>query len=239
MVAAAEFAVQALHGWADTVDEAWLQAGAPPRDPVIIVAGTNSPGFYYDVLANRLRADGYDVHIYQLKGLGNGDIADTAKDFAAFVDQVRAETGAAEVDLVGHSQGGLVARQYVKFEGGADHVDSLIGLGTPNHGTEVANAVSWLPFPSIAQMAEGSEFLNRLNEGDDTIGDVRYTSFYPSHDELVVPAASAALDDGAINIRIQDQQPLDLVDHLALPFDPIVENGVEDALRGEPIDMNH
>lgn len=232
-----ESAAQAVRGWVAMVNRVWT--AQQPKDPVIIVAGTNSPGFYYDVLANRLRADGYDVHIYQLKGLGNGDIADTAKDFAAFADQVRAETGAAKVDLIGHSQGGLVARQYVKFEGGAEHVDSLIGLGTPNHGTVVANVASPLPFPSIAQMAEGSDFLNRLNEGDDTIGDVRYTNFYTSHDELVRPVASAALDDGATNIRIQDQRPLDPVEHLTLPFDPAVENGIEDALRGDPIDMNH
>lgn len=230
-----EFATQAVRGWVDTVDRVW--AAQQAKDPVIIVAGTNSPGFYYEPLANRLRADGYDVRIYQLKGLGNGDIADTAKDFAAFADQVRAETGAAKVDLIGHSQGGLVARQYVKFEGGAEHVDSLIGLGTPNHGTVVADLLPPLPFPSLEQMSRGSDFLNRLNEGDDTIGDVRYTSFYTSHDELVLPVTSAALDDGATNVRIQDQLPLDPVDHLALPFDPGVENGIEDALRGEPVDM--
>lgn len=235
MAAGPDLAMQAVRGWADTVDKVWAQA--QPKDPVIIVAGTFSPGWYYEPLATRLRADGYDVRIYQLKDLGTGDIADTTRDFAAFADQVRTETGAAKVDLIGHSQGGVVARQYVKFEGGADHVDSLIGLASPNHGTVVADLLPPLPFPSVAQMAPGSDFLDRLNEGDDTIGDVRYTNFYSSHDEVVRPPASAALDDGATNVRVQDQVPLDPVDHLALPLDPFVENGIEDALRGEPVDL--
>src|ERR1044072_6958868 len=112
-----ESAAQAVQAWVATVERAW--AAQQPKDPVIIVAGTNSPGWYYNVLADRLRADGYDVHIYKLKGLGNGDIADTTRDFAAFADQVRAETGADKVDLVGHSQGGLVARPHGKSQGGA------------------------------------------------------------------------------------------------------------------------
>ena len=44
-------------------------------------------------------------------------------------------TGAAKVDIIGHSQGGMMPRYYVKNLGGAAKVDDLIGLSPSNHGT--------------------------------------------------------------------------------------------------------
>ena len=37
--------------------------------------------------------------------------------------------------MVGHSQGGMMPRYYIKFLGGADKVDDLVGLAPSNHGT--------------------------------------------------------------------------------------------------------
>src|SRR4051794_31788270 len=108
------------------------------RDPVIIVAGTfagEGPAtVYYAPLAARLRADGYPAYIFGLPGGGLGDIVDTSQALNAFADQVRAQTGAARVDLIGHSQGGLVGRYYIKYLGGVDEVDSMISLGAPHYG---------------------------------------------------------------------------------------------------------
>jgi len=73
---------------------------------------------------------------------GVSDIERSAEELAAFVDAVREHTGAGQVDLVGHSQGGVVSRQYLKFEGGTDATDpsrnrvrNLVMLGATNHGT--------------------------------------------------------------------------------------------------------
>ena len=44
-------------------------------------------------------------------------------------------TGAAKVSLVGHSQGGLMPRYFIKYLGGAGIVDDLVGLAPSNHGT--------------------------------------------------------------------------------------------------------
>src|SRR5688500_16110383 len=82
-------------------------ASADPPDPVIVVAGTGSPAFANEPLANRLRADGYRTWIFELPTLGLIDINQSAQALDRFADAVRAETGAARVDLVGHSQGGL------------------------------------------------------------------------------------------------------------------------------------
>src|SRR5207253_349364 len=57
---------------------------------------------------------------------GTGDIAASAGQLASFVTRVRAATGAAKVDLVGHSQGGMMPRYYLKFLGGAALVNRLV-----------------------------------------------------------------------------------------------------------------
>lgn len=219
-------------------------AAAAAPDPVIIVNGTFGPAFFYEPLAARLRHDGYQAFIFELPNLGTGDIAATARDLNTFADRVRAQTGAAKVDLVAHSQGGLVARQYIKFLGGSSEVDSLVSLAAPHYGTVIANLAAFfglgncLGIVACNQMAAGSSFLNSLNAGDDTIGAVRYTNLYTVFDELVRPIANATLQDGATNVLIQSQCPLRVVDHIGLPLDGTTYSGITDALRGAPITLN-
>jgi triacylglycerol lipase len=219
-------------------------AGAITGDPVIIVAGTFSPAIANEPLAARLRADGHTVHIFELPALGTGDIRATARALNTFADGIRSRYGASRVDLIGHSQGGLVARAYVKYEGGAAEVDSLISLGTPNYGTSIANIVAFfglgncIGITACNQMAIGSSFLNDLNAGDDTIGNVRYTNLYTSFDELVRPVDNARMNDGATNVRVQSQCWARVVGHLGLIVDGTVYSGVQDALAGRPITLN-
>lgn len=219
-------------------------AAADSSDPVVIVNGTFGPAFFYEPLAERLRHDDHEVFIFELTNLGTGDIAGTAQDLSAFVADVRARTGAEKVDLVGHSQGGLVARQYVKYLGGDSTVDSLVSLGAPHYGTAVANIAEFfgagncLGIVACQQMAVGSDFVNALNDGDDTIGAVRYTNLYTSLDELVRPVENAALQDGATNLRIQSQCPFRPVAHVGLALDGTVYSGIHDALAGEPVSLN-
>lgn len=213
-------------------------------DPVVIVNGTGGPAFYYEPLKARLEASGHRTWIFQLTNLGLGDIAATSRDLARFVAGVRAQTGAAKVDLVGHSQGGLVARQYVKFDGGASTVDSLVMFGAPNHGTLVANLArlftvgTCVGIVACEQMTIGSAFLADLNAGDDTIGSVGYTSFYTAYDEVVVPYTTSALADGATNVKIQSQCPLRFLEHVAGIHDGTLFSGILDALAHRPITLD-
>jgi len=219
-------------------------AQAAERDPVIIVAGTFSPAFANEPLRARLTADGFDAYIFELPGLGLGDIAVTSQALGPFVDQVLAVTGADKVDLVGHSQGGLVARYYVKELGGDQTVDSVISLGAPHKGTYVANIANVLGFGSCigviacTQMRIGSTFLDDLNAGSDTIGDVKYTNIYTSHDELVRPVDNATLGDGAVNVRVQSRCWLRYVGHLGLIVDGAVYSGVRQALDDQRVRLN-
>lgn len=223
---------------------------APAKDPVIIVAGTFAgqglASVYYAPLAARLRADGYRTYIFGLPGSGLGDIRATAASLDAFADGVRASTGASRVDLIGHSQGGLVGRYYVKSLGGASEVDSLISLGAPHYGTALANVAKLLGLGncigivSCQQMAAGSSFLAGLNAGDDTIGNVRYTNIASVFDGIVVPYNTAYLnnDGNNTNVRIQSPCWARVVGHVGLPLDGTVYSGIQDALAKAPITLN-
>ena len=104
--------------------------------PVVIVHGTfGDRKSLLDILSAAMVADGFCVYSLDYGNRGTGPIEDSAQQLATFVDRVRAATGAAKVSMVGHSQGGMMPRYYIKFLGGADLVDDLVGLAPSNHGT--------------------------------------------------------------------------------------------------------
>lgn len=222
-------------------------AAAATKDPVVVVNGLFGVGIAYEPFVARLRADGYQVYDYELPTLGTQDIRVTARQLAAFVAGVRAQTGAAEVDLIGHSEGGLVSRAFVKYEGGAAVVDTLTTLGTPNNGTAAANLIRFFTLGSCVgitaceQMTIGSSFLADLNAGDDSIGSVRYTNIATVVDELVQPYTTSFLNaaDGNITNRtLQSECWARFPGHLALILDGAVYSGVQDVLADRPIDFN-
>ena len=101
-----------------------------PR-PVVLVHGTfGNRSTNWQTYGPLLKNNGYCVFALTygtLPGLpfpvdalgGFGDMRASAEQLRAFVDQVLTATGAAKVDLVGHSQGTLMPNYYVKFLGGA------------------------------------------------------------------------------------------------------------------------
>jgi triacylglycerol lipase len=94
----------------------------------------------WSTLSPYLKSAGYCVFALNY-GETNGvyataPVAKSAQELAPFVDAVRSATDAKEVDLVGHSQGGMMPRYYMGFLGGAKYVHHLIGIAPSNHGTE-------------------------------------------------------------------------------------------------------
>lgn len=65
-------------------------------------------------------------------------IAQNAQVLADYIEGVKAETGAEQVDLIGHSMGGLIARYYIDRLMDQRDVAQLIMLGTPNGGSDCA-----------------------------------------------------------------------------------------------------
>jgi triacylglycerol esterase/lipase EstA (alpha/beta hydrolase family) len=145
----------------------------------------------------------------------------TASEVKTKVEEILRRTGAAKVDIVSHSMGGLNTRYYVKNLGGTEKVEKWVSLGGPNHGTSTAN----LCFEaSCVEMRIGSEFLTRLNEGDETPGSVGYATWWSECDEIINPDESVLLT-GATN------NAAGCVTHVGLTSNERVFAGVREFVR--------
>ena len=198
-------------------------------EPVIIVHGTfGDRKDLLDNLSAAMVADGFCVFSLDYGNRGTGPIEDSAQQLKDFTDRVLAATGATKVSMVGHSQGGMMPRYYIKFLGGDQVVDDLVGLSPSNHGTTIVGdpsnpltgASSGSYCPACDEQAAGSDFLQNLNAGDETPGPVSYTQITTRYDEVVVPYTSAYLAPGpdTTNITLQDTCPTDLADHVRIPM---------------------
>jgi triacylglycerol esterase/lipase EstA (alpha/beta hydrolase family) len=227
-------------------------SAAHPR-PVILVHGTFADmSDSWQALSPLLADDGYCVFAlnygsYDGSGAvgvyATGDIAQSAAELSTFVNRVLAATGASKVDLVGHSQGGMMPRYYLKFLGGAAKVNTLVGLAPSNHGTTLeglftlanyfpgASALVGPVCPACQQQDAGSPFLASLNAGGDTVPGVNYTVIESANDEVVTPYTSAFLSGPNVtNILLQKQCVLDQGEHLSMPYDHIADADVLSAL---------
>lgn len=236
-------------------------SAAHPRPVVLVHGGAVSMGLNWATLSPLLKNEGYCVFAlnYGAKDPAKGPYAVapvtvSAQELSTFVNTVLSKTGAAKVDIVGHSLGGMMPNYYIKFLGGAAKVKKMIGLAPTNHGTDLNGLVTALqkllqPFPSLynwvlaaisqqspsaVDQMPGSDFMKKLNSVPDTVAGLDYTVITTKYDTASTPykAAFLAAVPGATvnNITIQDKCWLDLADHIALAFDHVTLREVLNAL---------
>ncbi len=155
------------------------------------------------------------------------DLRTAAELLGRHVEEICARTGQREVDIVGHSLGGLIARYYVQRLGGDHRVRTLVTLGTPHGGTAVAPGAGLHPI--VRQMRGGSPLIEELRlpaPGCRT----RFVSFWSELDQVMVPVGTACVDHpdlDAVNVRVTG------IGHLALPVHPAVAAAVREALESQ------
>jgi triacylglycerol lipase len=213
----------------------WRRAGPEPARtaevPVLLVPGYNGTPASLDTLAARLRSAGREVVVVGLPDRGTGDLRASAGVLAAAVDR----TGAARVDLVGFSAGGVAVRVLLADPVRALRARRVVLLGAPNHGTELAGAAAALD-PGLcagacAQLVPGSALLAELNRSDETPPGPEFFSIWTALDQTVTPPATALLE-GAANIQVQDVCPSARLGHGGLVADPLALGLVVGALAG-------
>lgn len=217
----------------------------PPAEhpnPVVLVHGTfeNMSNNWF-VAAPRIASEGFCVFAFNYGAApgdliqGTGPVATSAQQLSLFVDKVLAATGASEVDIVGHSQGGMMPRQYLRFLDGAAKVGTLVGIAPSNHGTDlsglarlaiefdVVGDVVQTACPACTDQIVGSDFITQLNAGAETVPGVNYTVIATRNDQIVTPFTSGFLDGpGVDNITLQDVCADDTTEHVGMSFNDAV-----------------
>ena len=159
------------------------------QNPVVMVPGYLDLELYFALLDHKVRALGRETSYVQLFP-NIGDICMAAKVLQAHVERVKARTGARKIDILTHSEGGLISRFYIENLGGASSIERLVTLGTPNHGTYMGYLG---PGMGATQMKPGSAFLQALNAPDEAPAGVKTTSVRAGLDEIIVPHDSPIL----------------------------------------------
>ncbi len=221
-------------------------------NPVVLVHGTWENAYNnWNGLSPILKDKGYCVYALNygnttgIKFLnGTGDMIESSKEVGVFVDKVLASSGAKEVDLIGHSQGGALIRYYTNLLGGAPKVNQVIALAPSNHPTTLSgitelgktlgllgvamDALELVKMPAAMQQANKAPgpqspfYVNVNGAAGETLAGENYTTINTKHDEIVTPYTAGEIKavPGAKvdNITIQNICKNDNSEHLSLPY---------------------
>ncbi|MGH8528280.1 MAG: chitobiase/beta-hexosaminidase C-terminal domain-containing protein [Nevskiales bacterium] len=210
--------------------------GGVTRAPVIFVHGnTVSARFWLPVRAH-FKAAGYTDDELWAPGYGwdnvryfdSNDLSvPTLERFVSTVQNyLQRKTGKPipQVDIVGHSLGVTLVRQWLKQENAWHRVRNFVGVAGGNHGVWTARLDSRTMNRVVSyELARGSPWLAQLNRGGETPGATRYLMLYDGTgwgDALFTRADqdSAALA-GATNLAFNRERGTHF-DHLELARTP-------------------
>ncbi|HEY9854530.1 MAG TPA: alpha/beta fold hydrolase [Stenomitos sp.] len=161
-------------------------------NPVLLIHGIDDTAKVFDAMRPPLVAAGYDVDALDMVP-SNGDVslAVLAGQIGDRVAAIRQRTGAAKVDLVAFSLGGIASRYYLQRLGGVSQVQRFITLSTPHHGT-LTGFLRWNP--GASELRIGSPFLEDLNrDWDQTARQLQTTTIWTPFDLMIVPTTSSRL----------------------------------------------
>ncbi|KAG0340935.1 hypothetical protein BG004_006216 [Podila humilis] len=169
---------------------------------------------------------------------GMGPIEDSAQELATFAKDVMARLSVPKVDIIGHSQGGILGRYWVKHLDGAGKVNKLVGVSAINHGTTLSNIVTIAKAigmfnsgqelsdkiaPSFYQMVNTSPFIAKLNRDGDTVPGVISSNIATKFDEVVTPWESCFQKKaGVTNQVLQNLCMVSFNEHLTMVNSKVV-----------------
>jgi triacylglycerol lipase len=253
---------QAVTDWNGIVpganDQSCKPSAAHPNPVVLVTSTFLSDGVNWTTLGPYLHNQGYcvftfdyghDVHNIPPGLNGMDPIPASAQTMAAAVDKVLASTGAAKVDLVGHSQGGVVSRYYINALGGAEQVDKMVLLSSPYSSTGLPIDLTKIARDSIPKPVYDAILYNGVisptllygaNFADPWVWgaiqtlqpDITYTQITDIADEAgLLGGMQAPVGASNATTRYIDQVcPTDFSQHFAQPYSPTAVAMIASAL---------
>ena len=224
-------------------------------EPLLLLHGLggNGPG-NYATLGPYLASLGYCTYSptygeefppFPVGGLVS--ITQSSQEIAGVLDHILATSGAAKVDIIGHSEGGFQSLYIPKVLQYSNKVARVVAIAPPTHGTTFAGLVdvagllgirSQVDFvlntfgcPACDELITDGSAVAALNNGPIAQSGVAYTIIASRSDELVTPTSTAFVNEAGVhNEYVQDSCPLDVVGHVGLAFDGDVARMVANAL---------
>ncbi|MGC2669019.1 MAG: alpha/beta fold hydrolase [Candidatus Nitrosopolaris sp.] len=139
-----------------TNDSAIVGSTAPKQSlPVLLIHGYLSDAAVWNKWEDLLKKDGIPTFpiTFQESDDKCGSAAAHAKELSKKIGGIKSQTGQNQVNIVGHSKGGLDARVYLA--NGTHDVANLIMIGTPNAGSPLAQS-SNICAPAIYDLKPGA-----------------------------------------------------------------------------------
>ena len=207
------------------------------EETVLLLHGFFQTRNVWEIMEERLRHDGFGVFSFDLGSLFSRFNTERPSRLgprvAEKIERLCQRTGLKNFHIIGHSKGGLIAREYIQRHGGDRRVKSLITLGTPHHGTPTAALGVWLMGAGLLsrspfEMLPNSPYIQKLKK-EPFPDHIPLSSIYSRHD-LVCPWWSAMLIPRPDETSIKNHVVRD-VGHTALTYDPAVYRIVRTELR--------
>lgn len=204
-------------------------SSSEPMEPstVLLIPGTTIDGWFYDVMAERLRDDGFDPVVFVPPDKFTESLALGAARIGDEVERVRRERGEDRVHIVAECNGGVATRYYLQRLGGHEAVDEVITFVSAHQGTWSSPIGYWTTgFESLRDIKPGSTFLREL-EAAPFPEELSLTSIYTCWDELLWPYDTSVVE-GARNVLFCDHY----LGHFDGFWDEVVYEHILETLRG-------
>lgn len=156
------------------------------EDPVVFVHGYMVSSSEWNTMLQRFRDAGYPAEALfaiDFRSSLDSHLTHARDELPPYVASALQQTGAARVDIVAHSAGGMAARLWIKLYGGQEAVRDFISLSGTHHGTELACLGGWTgdaareQCPVYARESESVNGVQWILNGDPDTADVDETPF--------------------------------------------------------------
>jgi triacylglycerol esterase/lipase EstA (alpha/beta hydrolase family) len=191
------------------------------HNPIVLLHGFAMNRTNWIFLGRRLAARGIGP-LYGTSYFSPQTVKRSAEQLRDFIEAVRVREGAERVDIVAHSLGGMVARHYIERLDGAKHVQRLITIGSPHHGTKTAHFGPFIP--SAQESRAGSQWFADMGPFLAREG-LAYTSIWSRSDAIIEPPESSSIAPAG------EDRVFDDLGHLSLLLSTRVIDAIVERLR--------
>lgn len=164
---------------------------------IVLIHGIFDSGAVFKHLAQRLRAQGHQCWLPNLKPAdARHGIDDLARKLNAYLDAHLPPN--APIAIVGFSMGCIIARRYLQQMGGYRRTKAFFAISGPHRGTLLA-------FGYIGQgardMRPGSALLGELAASEACLNNMVLRSYWTPRDITIVPPRSSVWPSNAHSVK--------------------------------------